>query len=395
MVKTPVMVVLLLGLVVAVATGCGDDEATGVPAAGAAGAPGGESGGGGETDAGANGGSARGGTDGEPGHGGEAGSGHTNGGDGGAAGAGKAGNSATAGAAGESGAGGATSGDCEIGRRAEAVFDERGGSLELCGAEVTMPPGVLDEPRMVTLSIVDLPPGAPDSLAQGGPAFAVDVEGELPTDGGAPLSVIVPHIATTRYVYFYVYAADTWNFSEACTQESERIGQEAWTEGVFVALIETEDFPATVTGLGSGSVEVSFDGATSTFDLDADTIETHAIYDGSEDGRTVTLSATKEASDSSLERLRIDFAIDAEGAASLTQITYGSTADVNGFWSYLPFFPQNASVELSRDSDGELAGTVSTELTRGEMTSPFSASFAVVVEKYRYPPEGYCNVPEG
>ncbi|HEY3493071.1 MAG TPA: hypothetical protein VGK73_00225 [Polyangiaceae bacterium] len=373
-----------------VLTGCGDDDAGGGAGA-SAGAPAGEGGGGGDdTGAGSGGGGARGGAGGAAGGSGEGGG--ESSGDSGAA--GEAGAEARGGASGDGGAGGAPGTACEVGRSARAEFDEDGGSLELCGAAVTMPAGVLDEQRTVTLSIVALPAGAPAALVPGGPAFQVEVEGGLPATSSAPLYVVVPHAETSRYVYLYVHASDAWNYLEACTREDERIGQEAWSEGVFVALVETEDFPESVSGLGSGSVEVVFDGVTSSFDLDAETIETHAIYDGTEDARSVTLSATKEVADA-LERLRIDFAIDAEGSATLVQVTYGSTADPNGFWSYLPFQPQSAEVELTRDSDGELAGTVGTQLTQGEMLSPFSASFDVTVERYRYPPEGYCNLPEG
>lgn len=391
-------------------TGCGDGDGSkaGENSGGAPPLP--ASGAGGE-DSGGAGGVENGGAGGDSGRAGGGDSGGADGGDSsGSAGvesgaggrvpggsAGEAGSSAEGGApaAGEGGAGGAPAEGCSVGRRVQAVFDDGGGSLALCGAEVTMPALVLEEPRVVSLSIVDLPPGSPTWLDQAGFAFEVEVEGELPAGEIAPLSVVVPHIETTRYVYLYTYVDETWGYLEACTREADRIGQEARNEGVFVALVEQEDFPTNVTGLGSGSVEVTFDEAVSTFDLDANTIETHAIYDGIDGNRSVTLSATKEATDSSLERLRIDFSIDETGAATLIQITYGSTADLNGFWSYLPFQPGAASVELTRDENNQLTGSVSAELTRGEAVEPFSATFDVVVEKYRYPPEGYCNIPEG
>jgi hypothetical protein len=391
--------IVLGGAGLVVATGCGDGDAThpgessgGAPPASAGGSGNDENGGeGGDESSGSGGADAGAAGRAQGGGAGEAG-GPAQGGD-----AGEAGNSTTggAGAAGEGGAGGAPSEDCGVGRRVQAVFDETGGSLALCGAELTMPPGVLDEPRTVSLSIVALPPESPSWLDQAGPAFEVEVEGELPAGEIAPLSVVVPHLETTRYVYLYTHVSDTWGYLEACTREGDRIGQEAWNEGVFVALVEQEDFPTSVSGLGSGSVEVTFDAAASIFDLDADTIETHAIYDGGDGSRSVTLSATKEATNSSLERLRIDFSIDETGDATLIQITYGSTADVGGFWSYLPFHPGAASVELTRDENDELVGSVSAELTRGEEVEPFAATFDVTVEKYRYPPEGYCNIPEG
>jgi hypothetical protein len=387
------------------AAGCGDDDHGGAPVGGTGGTSDGESGqGGDETRAGTGGHAAgKGGSGGGSAGaalGGEAGSsqGGTSGASG-EAGSGQGGASGASGqagsGAGEAGAAGAPSDECVVGRTRQGVFDESGGSLELCGAALTMPAGVLEDARTVSLSIVALPSGAPGTLEAGGPAFQVDVEGELPASDSAPLYVIVPHAETSRYVYLYVHAGETWNYVEACTREDDRIGQEAWSEGVFVALVETEDFPASVMGLGSGSVAVDFDGASSTFDLDADAIETHAIYDGMDDIRSVTLSATKEGNASSLERLRIDFAIDGDGVATLVQVTYGSTADVNGFWSYLPFFPQSAQVELTRDQGSELTGSVQTELTQGEAVRPFSADFDVTVEKFRYPPEGYCNLPEG
>jgi hypothetical protein len=381
------------------AAGCGDDDHGAASAGGTSGAPHGESGQGGDETAAGTGGEAAGaggsgGGSAGAGLGGEAGSGS---GEGGASGAsGEAGNDAFGGEpAGGAGAAGAPNEECVIGRTSQGVFDASGGSLELCGAAVTMPAGVLEDERTVTLSIVALPSGTPEWLAAGGLAFEVEVEGELPASDSAPLYVIVPHAETRRYVYLYVHTGEAWNYVEACTREDDRIGQEAWSEGVFVALVETEDFPASVMGLGSGSVTVDFDGDVSAFDLDAETIETHAIYDRTNDARSVTLSATKEGDASSLERLRIDFGIDPDGVATLIQVTYGSTADVNGFWSYLPFFPQSAAVELTQDEGGELTGSVQTELSQGELLRPFSADFDVTVEKYRYPPEGYCNLPEG
>jgi hypothetical protein len=393
---TTVVPALALALLIA---SCDGDNTKNDDGGGAAGTPPGDGGGGGnETSAGAGGvdthGGAGGAENGLAGAGGDNASGASDGGT--SAGAGEAGSHAVGGApAGEGGAGGTPSAGCTTGDEAHAVFDENGGLLELCGAEVTMPPGVLAEPRTLTLSIVSQPPGVPQSLAAGGPAFEVEIEGDLPATESAPFYVIVPHVETSRYVYLYVHAGGAWNYVEACTREADRIGQEAWSEGVFVTLVETEDFPASVTGLGSGTVDVTFDEVANSFDLDSGAIETHAIYDSTGDGRTVTLSATKEAADSSLERLRIDLGIDNDGNASLIQVTYGSTADAEGFWSYLPFFPQAAQVELTRDQGGELTGSLSTELTRGETLSPFSASFDVVVERYRYPPEGYCNLPEG
>jgi hypothetical protein len=388
-----------LGVALYATTACGDDDET-HPGAGAGGAPAGASGEGGEggEEVRAGSGGVTGGSGGtsqaSAGEGGRGEAGGSGGGAGGAA--GEAGADGFGGdPAGGAGAGGAPPDECAVGRSRRATFDETGGSLELCGAVLVLAPDVLEEERSVTLSIVALPAGAPEALEAGGLAFEVEVEGELPETASAPLSLVVPHFETSRYVYLYQHASGMWNYIEACTRESDHIGQEVWSEGVFVALVETEDFPTSVTGLGSGSVAVDFDGSESTFDLDADTIETYAIYDRTDGARSVTLSATKEASDSSLERLRIDFSIDDDGAATLIQITYGSTADVNGFWSYLPFFPQSAVVELIQDDDGELTGSVTTELTQGEVLRPFSADFDVVVERYRYPPEGYCNLPEG
>src|SRR5687768_14586650 len=160
-------VVALGGAALVVAAGCGDGDGTyggdsgGAPPL-AAGAGGEESSGA----AGASGGSAG---DESGGAGGDesAGAGGVESGASGG-GSGEAGASAQGGAgtAGDAGAGGAASDDCAVGRRVQAVFDDTGGALALCGAALTMPAGVLEEPRTVSLSVVALPPESPTWLDQ-------------------------------------------------------------------------------------------------------------------------------------------------------------------------------------------------------------------------------------
>jgi hypothetical protein len=300
--------------------------------------------------------------------------------------------------AGNAGVAGAAHIECATGASIEASFGPEGGLVEWCGARVEMLVGMLTEPAAVTLTIVDLPAAPPFPLTAAGAAFDVQVSGGVAAAGTtAPLTILVPHEPTTRYLWFYRHdPKDGWQQIEACRSDESVIGQTVFTDGIFVALADTDDFPHSTSGLGSGRIDVTFQNTPSSFDLDARNISTFAIYDASASGeRAVTLSATQPLSASHLERLLVKLHIGSADKASLIEVTYGFTGDIDGLWSYLPFDTGPASITLTDRTGDHLAGSFDAELRRGDARSVLSGRFDVMVQKFRYPPELSCEFPEG
>ena len=283
---------------------------------------------------------------------------------------------------------------CDVGSQTEGRIGARGGVLELCGARIAIAAGTLTSPRTVRLTLVTVPDDAPVWLEPAGAAFTVDVEGGLPASAAPPLSVLVPHAPTTRSLYFYRHDPDAgYQPIEACTVTDEQIGQELYVDGTFVALMDREDFPDSVDGLGSGTIDATLQGEQRSYDLD-EGFATYAIYDEALPGEwNVTLSVAQAPSDDELRRVLIKLAVAADGSASLIELTYGSTAD-GGFWGYLPFDPAPPAVSVTRTGQ-QLAGSIEVEVRRGDESAPLSLQFNVTVDKFRFPPELACSFPEG
>lgn len=280
---------------------------------------------------------------------------------------------------------------CAIGSRVVGTFGPRGGRLSLCGARVEMAANVLSAPREVTLTTVALEREVPFPLVQAGLAFDIEVEGGIPSAAQPPLSVLVPHERTERYVYFY-RVADDYQGIEACTVQEGAIGQSVYEDGIYVALADTETFPESRQGLGTGSVSAIFDGVERTFDLDGTGFDTYAIYNEDQaGGRTFTLSATESVSEAELRVMRMTFAVDVAGShAEFIEVTYG---DLNGLYGYLPFDDGPASITLTASQGTKVQGAFEVELRLGEERKTLRGRFDAEADKYRYPPELSCGAP--
>jgi hypothetical protein len=285
---------------------------------------------------------------------------------------------------------------CEVGAEATGSVGPAGGSLSLCGARVAMTAGVLDAERELTLRIVALPEPAPYPLEAGGLAFEVKLEGGVPPAAMAPLEVIVPHLATSRYTYFFRHdASEGYQQIEACTVEEMAIGQAVYADGIYVALVDTEDFPTPSDQLGAGMLTATFDATMSTFDLASSAFNTYAIYDQGEDGsRNFALSAS-QAEGEDTRYLRASFAVDAAGTPLLLEVTYGLLSE--GLWGYSVADAAAPAPTFTLDTnDGEhVAGSFMAELRMGDASQAVSVSFDATAGKFRYPPELSCGMPEG
>lgn len=289
---------------------------------------------------------------------------------------------------------------CEVGAQVTGSFGPSGGSVSLCGATMAFDEGVLTEERGVTLSIVPLPAPAPYPLEAGGLAFHVDVEGDIPTSTPlGPLSVSVPHEATTRYRHLFRYdPTEGWQGIESCPELETAIGQKMYVDGTYVALIDTEDFPDSVDSLGSGSMESTFDATTTTFDLASSEFNTYAIYDQGEDGsRNFAISATKPVDTSTLY-VQAKFGVDAAGTPTLIEVTYGEIGG-GGLWSFNPFQGTTPTITLTTNDGNHVAGSFEAVMQMGPpeeaMMEMLSVTFDATAGKFRYPPEGFCELPEG
>jgi hypothetical protein len=290
---------------------------------------------------------------------------------------------------------------CEVGASTTGSFGPSGGSVSLCGASVSFAEGVLAEERSVTLSIVAVPEAPPFPLEAAGLAFNIAVEGGVPTDTpDGPLSVLVPTLETTRYRYFFRHdPTDGWQGFEACTVEPMAIGKNVYLDGTFVALVDTEDFPENLDSLGSGAMESTFDGAVTMFDLAGEEFNTYAIYNQNQDGsRAFQLAATKPETAESFLYLLVKFDVDKDGVPNLIEVTYGVVGG-GGLWSFNPFQGTTPTITLTTDDGAHVAGSFAVEMqqitTEGTLTEMLSVSFDATAEKFRYPPELECGIPEG
>jgi len=281
---------------------------------------------------------------------------------------------------------------CTVGDEATTSIDAAGGTLSLCGASVTIDAGILSAPLGVTLRVVETPADVPYPFEAAGPAFDLILDGPVPQVTPQALSIIVPHEITTRYVIFFRHTAEFgWQEVEACTAGSEIIGQRMSVGGTYVALADTVDFPQSMEGMGSGTLVSTFPGEDRTWDLDADEIDTYAIYNEGEDGtRGITLSATVLDGEGNLSVLNLKLGTSPEGEGGVLQINYGTTADVDGYWVFGPF-GEPATFAIESMEGESLKGVVTAPVTRGQFTETLIVEIDVTMELYRYAPELACE----
>jgi len=281
---------------------------------------------------------------------------------------------------------------CTVGDEASATFDATGGVLTLCGASVTVDAGSLTEALGVTLRVVETPADVPYPFEAAGPAFELTLDGVVPHVTPQALSILVPHGITTRHVFFYRHtAAFGWEEVEACTAGAEIIGQRMSVSGTYMALADTVDFPGDLDGLGSGTLVSGFPGEDRTWDLDADEIDTYAIYNEGEDGtRGITLSATVLDDEGNLAVLNLKLGASPEGEGGVLQINFGNTADPDGYWVFGPF-EETANFTIVSMEGETLQGVVVAPVTRADVTETLTVEIDVTMELYRYAPELVCE----
>ncbi len=284
---------------------------------------------------------------------------------------------------------------CLVGEEASATLGAEGGTLPLCGASVTIDAGALSTPLGLTLRVVETPAGIPHPFEAAGPAFELTVDGAVPVVFPQALSILVPHATTTRHLFFYRHTVtDGWQEVEACTVDATVIGQRMSVGGTFIALADTVDFPSGVEGLGAGTLASSFQGVDRTWDLDSGSIDTYAIYnEDPSGGRAITLSATVIDDQNQVEFLNIKMNTTPQGEGGVLQISYGSTADPDGSWVYLPF-EDTASVTIDFMEGEALRGTLTAPLERGGLTETITIDFDVTMELYRYAAELVCETAD-
>jgi hypothetical protein len=178
---------------------------------------------------------------------------------------------------------------------------------------------------------------------------------------------------------------------EVCEITATTVRQLVGALGMYGVLRNIDDYPPSPTGLGSGTMDLDFLGATTSFDVDGQ--GNYGIYEARPDGgRSVTLYAIRPVG-SDVESLRVDFSVDATGmSGSPIQVAWLSTATSQGYSYIEGLVGADGMLTVMETADGRLVGELTATAHGGDPVAdqPLVVTFDVSVEKYAFPPELSC-----
>lgn len=283
----------------------------------------------------------------------------------------------------------ADAGTCGV--RVTATIGAEGGTLAHCdGARLEIPAGALEADTELWVERLDgaaVPMiGSPYVLA--GPVFRFGPAG---TSFGADARYLLPHGGGGRMEMAALIEGE-WAVLEVCGSDETHVWQSFRSVGTFAAAHDPTDYPEGPTGLGSGSVDFTFDGMSTTIAIEAR--NGHAIDEQIGQGRSLTL-LYRRSDDMGLEQLDVRLVIDAAGAVTPIQVAYANTA-VGEIWDVAEFaYPDDLTITITSDDGTAIRGTIAATLHRGEETRALSATFEASSVEWRYPPERACGMIEG
>jgi hypothetical protein len=318
------------------------------------------------------------------------------GGDGGAGASSSSAGPGGAGGSGGGGDGGGTGGGGGCGGEVTRVIGPEGGLLENCGAHLVVPRGAVRRDTSFAIALVEDPPAPPFERVFASPVFRI-----TPADEPllAPAELLLDHEVArgSRFeIARYDTEADAFVGFEACTATEAAIGQRVGLLGTFAALRDVNVYPDSTTGLGDGSLDLSFLGAT--YALGVDDPGSYGIFASDLDGgKVVTLNLWRTVGEG-IESLRIDFGVEPGGAAgSLVQVQWISTVTSLGYSFIEGLVGSGGAITVEENPEGRLVGTLEATLHGGDPPHDelLQATFDVSVERFSFPPELSCGSPEG
>jgi hypothetical protein len=268
-------------------------------------------------------------------------------------------------------------------------IDAAGGELAHCGATLVVPAGAVARPTTFRIAAIEPPAAAPFEHELASPVF--EISPEMPELADL-VSLTLEHTAADSRFKLARFDETLGGFAwiEACQVTDTTIQQYLGALGTWTVLRDVNDYPDSTSGLGDGTIELSFLGEDVVYDLDDP--GGYGIYQASENGdRNVTIIGHREVA-GGLEQIRIDFSALAAGGGSLIQIEWISTV-IGGGYSYIDgLIGSGGEIMLEETVEGRLVATLSANVQGGNPPGeePLAATFDVSVEAYAFPPELVC-----
>lgn len=290
-----------------------------------------------------------------------------------------------AGSGGDAGTGGAA-GDCPVGAAVTATLAADGGTLSLCGAELTVPQGALSVATEFGIQLVESPVDPPFEREFGAPIYRFTPDDDM-LPFSAKLSLALDPTDTHYHdLAFYNEAETAWYGIEPCP-EGTALSIQSARMGLWTLLRDTNEYPSSSSGLGEASLQLTFLGEAKTFQVDS---SGYAIFEtGGPDSRSVYLSLWRTTPNGS-ENLDMRWGQDPT-ESGLLQVTYFDSA-TSGLWSWLqPVDGPPIGFDVSVAADGRVQGTFAVALHRDSVTETMSGTLDVLPEKYRFPQEASCG----
>ncbi len=267
----------------------------------------------------------------------------------------------------------------------QATIGAEGGTVRLCGAQLSVPPGTVSQPSLFGIERLSEPPPIPFDMELAGAAFRFTSDA---SSLATRVSVRVPR-GDDRRGGLAVFAPDenALVLIEACQTSSTGVQQFVNGLGTFAAIRYVGELPENTLGLGDGTVTTTMSGTVREFDLDRPG-HNFAVYQDLPDGsRQVLVNAMNELRDGQFDFVRLDLVTNAAtGSGGLAQISVlGTTSG-----SFIEGILGTASITFGDLSDGRVRAHIQATLASGPTSVPFEATLDVGVERFIFPPELSC-----
>lgn len=267
----------------------------------------------------------------------------------------------------------------------QALIGPEGGTLRLCGAQLSVPADAVATATSFGIERVSLPPSAPFDMEPAGSAFRFTPSS---LNLQKPVSVRVPREDGRRGGLSIDAGGPSLLLIEACGISASGLQQFVSYLGTFAAVRYLGDLPENTQGLGDGTVQTTAGGTTNTFDLDAPG-SSSVIYQDQPDGsRIVTIRAMQDLNNGQFEFVRFDIDVNAAtNSGDIVQISLLGSS--NG--SFIAGLLGSASITFGDLSDGRIRASIDATLVSGPTSLPFAATLDVAAERYIFPPELDCS----
>lgn len=276
---------------------------------------------------------------------------------------------------------------CEAGASTTATLDAAGGTVEFCGARLTVPADAVESASTFSIEVAESDAEAPAGYVLVGSAFSFAIDGELVKD----VQVAVPFVANGRPVELLQRIDGAWVAIEACEVTEDTIGQSVALDAAFVAATADRDYPDGPSGLGDGAIDLVFNGEPLSLQLDDDDYVFH--MDDPSTNRAIDLNIINSLDEGVAFSFRMQMSVGPDGS-SLLSVQYGDTGET-GLYNYIaPVHGPPALFEILRDGD-RVSGSAAVTVYQGEGSGDLEIEFDLGSEAYRFPPDLVCPGGEG